>query len=270
MLSAPVQSMRIDMKNTLLQHAKTIAYQVGKHIVQHRPTRVDKKGCKDLVSNLDEHAEQLIRDYLMEHTPEIPIFAEEMGGANDATTRWIVDPIDGTTNFVQGIPHFAVSIALEWDGEIVVAVTYDPSKDELFSAIKGGGAFLNDVPIRGSDECELEDAVLATGFPYDRAERAEELLDGIQPFLIQSRGIRRMGAATLDMAYVACGRLDGYWEIGLQPWDAAAGLLLIQEAGGVCTQLDGSPMSIQTPRVLSANSQSLWDSMFNDMGSYRT
>ena len=253
-----------------LQHAKTAAYQVGRHVAQNRPTRVDKKGSKDLVSNLDEHAEQMIRDYLTEHTPNIPVFAEEMGGAKDATTRWIVDPIDGTTNFVQGIPHFAVSIALEWNGEIVVAVTYDPSKEELFSAIKGGGAFLNDVPIRCSDECPLEDAVLATGFPYDRAERADELLNGIRPFLIQSRGIRRMGAATLDMAYVACGRLDGYWEIGLQPWDAAAGLLLIQEAGGVCTQLDGSPMSIQTPRVLSANSQNLWDSMFRDMRSYRT
>lgn len=258
------------MHKSCLQHAKTIAHQVGQHIVQNRPTRVDKKGSKDLVSNLDEQAEQMIRDYLNQHTPDIPVFAEEMGGAKNATTRWIVDPIDGTTNFVQGIPHFAVSIALEWDGEIVVAVTYDPSKDELFSAIKGGGAFLNDIPIRCSDECALEDAVLATGFPYDRAEHADELLDGIKPFLIQSRGIRRMGAATLDMAYVACGRLDGYWEIELQPWDAAAGLLLIQEAGGVCTQLDGRPMSIQIPRVLSANSQSLWEAMLKDMQSYRT
>ena len=211
----------------------------------------------------------MIRDYLTEHTPNIPVFAEEMGGAKDATTRWIVDPIDGTTNFVQGIPHFAVSIALEWNGEIVVAVTYDPSKDELFSAIKGGGAFLNDVPMKCSDECSLEDAVLATGFPYyDRAERADELLNGIQPFLIQSRGIRRMGAATLDMA-ICC-----LWSIGWLLGNRLAtvgccsyGLLLIQEAGGVCTQLDGSPMSIQTPRVLSANSQPrLWDSMFKDMG----
>ena len=248
-----------------LQHAKTIAYQVGQHILHNRPTRVDKKGgftaSKDLVSNLDEQAEQMIRDYLTEHLPNIAIFAEEMGGAKDATTRWIVDPIDGTTNFVQGIPHFAVSIALQWEGIIVVAVTYDPSKDELFSAMKGGGAFLNDTPIRCSEECPLEDAVLATGFPYDRADRADELLGSIKPFLIQSRGIRRMGAATLDMAYVACGRLDGYWEIGLQPWDAAAGLLLIQEAGGVCTQLNGQSMSIITPRVLSANSQRLWNSM---------
>ena len=142
-----------------------------------------------------------------------------------------------------------------------MAVTYDPSKDELFSAIKGGGSFLNDVPMKCSEECPLQDAVLATGFPYDRADRADELLEGIKPFLIQSRGIRRMGAATLDMAYVACGRLDGYWEIGLQPWDAAAGLLLIQEAGGVCTQLTGQPMSINTPRVLCANSLSLWKRM---------
>ena len=249
------------MKPALLHHAKTIANQVGRHIAQNRPTRVDKKSSKDLVSNLDEHAEQMIRDYLTKHTPNIPVFAEEIGGAKDATTRWIVDPIDGTTNFVQGIPHFAVSIALEWEGEIVVAVTYDPSKDELFSAIKGGGSFLNDVPMKCSEECPLQDAVLATGFPYDRADRADELLEGIKPFLIQSRGIRRMGAATLDMAYVACGRLDGYWEIGLQPWDAAAGLLLIQEAGGVCTQLTGQPMSINTPRVLCANSLSLWKRM---------
>lgn len=256
-----------NMLHKHLQQAKTIARQVGQHISQHRPTRVDKKGNKDLVSNLDEQAEQMIRDYLRKQTPDIPIFAEEMGGAKDATTRWIVDPIDGTTNFVQGIPHFAVSIALQWEKEIVVAVTHDPSKDELFSALKGGGAFLNDVPIRCSDECTLEDAVLATGFPYDRAERADELLKGIKPFLIQSRGIRRMGAATLDMAYVACGRLDGFWELGLKPWDVSAGLLLIQEAGGVCTQWDGSPMSIQTPRVLSANSQSLWNAMFKNMQS---
>lgn len=244
-----------------LQIAKTIAHQVGQHIVRIRPTRVDKKGSKDLVSNLDEQAEQMIRDYLMEHTPDIPVFAEEMGGAKDATTRWIVDPIDGTTNFVQGIPHFAVSIALQWDEQIVVAVTYDPSKDELFSAIKGGGAFLNDHPIHCSPACDIEDAVLATGFPYDRANRADELLDRLKPFLIQSRGIRRMGAATLDMAYVACGRLDGYWEAGLQPWDAAAGLLLIQEAGGVCTQWSGEILDLAVPKVLTANHRGLWQSM---------
>lgn len=252
------------MSTTHLTHlhiAKTIAHQVGQHIVQNRPTRVDKKGSKDLVSNLDERAEQMIRDYLMEHTPDIPVFAEEMGGAKDATTRWIVDPIDGTTNFVQGIPHFAVSIALQWDGEIVVAVTYDPSKDEIFSAIKGGGAFLNDQPIHCSPACDIGDAVLATGFPYDRADRADELLNRLKPFLIQSRGIRRMGAATLDMAYVACGRLDGYWEAGLQPWDAAAGLLLIQEAGGVCTQWSGETLDLTTPKVLAANHRGLWDSL---------
>ena len=245
-----------------LEYAKTIAHQVGQHIVQNRPTRVDKKGSKDLVSNLDEQAEQMIRDYLNAQTPDIPVFAEEMGGAKDATTRWIVDPIDGTTNFVQGIPHFAVSIALQWDEEIVVAVTYDPSKDELFSAIKGGGSFLNDVPIHCSSACDIEDAVLATGFPYDRADRADALLNRLKPFLIQSRGIRRMGAATLDMAYVACGRLDGYWEAGLQPWDAAAGLLLIQEAGGVCTQWSGDTLNLTTPKVLAANHQGLWNSMY--------
>ena len=146
----------------------------------------DKKGSKDLVSNLDEQAEQMIRDYLNAQTPDIPVFAEEMGGAKDATTRWIVDPIDGTTNFVQWIPHFAVSIALQWDEEIVVAVTYDPSKDELFSAIKGGGSFLNDVPIHCSSACDIEDAVLATGFPYDRADRADALLNRLKPFSLRS------------------------------------------------------------------------------------
>ncbi len=240
------------------QIACSIAKTVGVQIIKHRPTQVDKKGSKDLVSNLDTQAENVIRDYLTLHTPDIPIYAEESGGAKTAPRRWIIDPIDGTTNFVQGIPHFSVSIALQLDGDIVVGVTYDPSKNELFSAQKGGGAWLNDSPIHCAPPCRLADAVLATGFPYDRATRADELLTLVKQFLIESRGIRRMGAATLDMAYLACGRVQGFWEIGLKPWDVAAGLLLIEEAGGVCREWNGSPLDIDQPMVLAANTPELW------------
>ena len=244
-----------------LNIARSIALNAGQHIIDNRPTEVRKKGDKDLVSNLDEHAEHMICSNLREQFPNIPIYAEEEGGAKDANTRWIIDPIDGTTNFVQGIPHFAVSIALQWEGEVVVGVTYDPSKNELFSAIKEGGAFLNDQPIYCSPSCDIGDAVLATGFPYDRHQRADELLTYVRAFMMRARGIRRFGAATLDMAYVACGRMDGFWEFGLQPWDVAAGTLLIAEAGGVCSQIDGGPINIDAPQVLTANSNPLWDEM---------
>ena len=157
-----------------------------------------------------------------------------IGGEN--TWKWIIDPLDGTTNFAHGYPCFCVTLALEHDGEIVIGVTFDPTRNELFSAERGHGASLNNKPIRVSETEQLSEALIVTGFPYD-FKRQSNFARNLTEFLLNSRGVRRDGSAAIDMAYVACGRFDGFWEEGLNPWDMAAGVLLIEEAGGQVTRL---------------------------------
>ncbi|CAH2030305.1 inositol monophosphatase family protein [Trichlorobacter ammonificans] len=215
---------------------------------------VDLKGAKDLVTELDTASEAVIVGCLLERFPGHGILAEE-GRYPDGDGRhvWVIDPIDGTTNFAHGYPWFCSSIALERDGELAVGVIYNPMTDELFTATAGGGAFMNGRRLTVSQRAPLAGALLATGFPYDCATDPENNFDQFIRFQKAARGIRRAGAAALDLAYLAAGRLDGFWEVKLKPWDVAAGTLLVREAGGIVTSFDGAPYAIRTHRILASN-----------------
>jgi len=215
---------------------------------------VDLKGAKDLVTELDTASESMIVGMLLERFPDHGILAEE-GSYPDGNGRhtWIIDPIDGTTNFAHGFPWFCSSIALEQDGCLEVGVIYNPINDELFTASAGNGAFLNGRRLHVSQRSPLSSCLLGTGFPYDCATHPENNFDSFIRFQKTARGIRRAGAAALDLAYLAAGRLDGFWEVKLKPWDVAAGTLLIQEAGGLVTAFDGSPYDVRNHRILASN-----------------
>jgi myo-inositol-1(or 4)-monophosphatase len=204
-----------------------------------RPDAVRHKGPADLVTELDLRCEAAIRDVLARHLPDIPVLGEEGGGAEDARTRWVVDPLDGTTNFVHGFPFFAVSIALEVDGEPTVGVVVDVARGRTFRATVGRGAWIGDQRLAVSRVRTLEDALCATGFAYDSRTRAAYYLRFVQDALEQTQGIRRAGAAALDLAYVAAGNLDVYWEFNLGWWDVAAGTVLVREAGGRVDPIPG-------------------------------
>lgn len=212
-----------------------------------------RKGPIDLVTEVDLAAEAAVREVLAREQPGVPVLAEEGGGARQAATRWIVDPLDGTTNFVHGFPAFAVSLALQVDGALVAACTYDPLRDELYAAAPGTGAWMDDRRLRVSSTPTLADSLLLTGFPYDRRERAEYYLRFVRAAIEATQGIRRAGAASLDFAHVAAGRADGFWEFGLRPWDVAAGSLLVEEAGGRVTDMEGGPLDLDRPRLLATN-----------------
>lgn len=221
-----------------------------------RITAVTKKGDINLVTEADLASEAMIIERIKSFYPRHSILAEEAGEAvtigGENTWKWIIDPLDGTTNYAHGYPCFAVTIALEHDGEVVIGVTFDPTRDELFAAEKGQGATLNGKPIRVSAAESLGDSLICTGFPYD-FKRKDDFARHLTQFLLNSRGVRRDGSAAIDLAYVACGRFDGFWEEGLNPWDLAAGKLLIEEAGGWVTNYDGTPFSIYSPPICASN-----------------
>ncbi len=221
-----------------------------------RKIAINKKGEIDLVTEADLASEALIIERIRNRFPQHSILAEESGEAvitgGETKWKWIIDPLDGTTNFAHGYPCFCVTLALEHDGEIAIGVTYDPTRDELFAAERGGGATLNGKPIRVSEQPLLGDSLIVTGFPYNLKERPD-LDRHLKGFLLSARGVRRDGSAAIDMAYVACGRFDGFWEEGLRPWDMAAGVLLIEEAGGSVSYYDGSPLDIYQPPVCASN-----------------
>lgn len=211
---------------------------------------ISKKALNDLVSQADQEAEQAIIDILLERTPQFGIVAEETGGQESGLATWYIDPLDGTTNFLHGIPHYAVSIALiahagtlltndqplEQDTP-VIAVVYDPCREELFTAMHGVGAWMNEHRIQCSKTELLSESLLASGFPFRDFSFADQYMPTLHHAIYNTRGVRRLGAAALDLAWVACGRYDGYWEMGLAPWDVAAGTLLVREAGGICDDL---------------------------------
>lgn len=212
---------------------------------------IDHKARNDLVSQADREAEAAILEILRERSPAFGIVAEETGGAAQGPATWYIDPLDGTTNFLSGIPHYAVSIALVahagtqaspgaplQEDTPVIGVVYDPNREELFAGVYGIGSWLNGRRISCSRTPCLEDAVLATGFPFRDFSFAPEYMPMLNDAICRVRGVRRMGAAALDLAWVACGRYDGYWEMGLAPWDVAAGTLIVREAGGVCRDMD--------------------------------
>jgi len=213
---------------------------------------VTTKSRNDFVTEVDKHAEMAIIDTLHNSYPNHAFLAEESGQQGDSPYIWIIDPLDGTTNYLHGFPQYAVSIALQHKGELVQAVVYDPLRQELFTASRGEGAMLNNRRIRVSKQKHLEGALLGTGFPFKEQERLDEYLESFKTLFPMTAGIRRAGAASLDLAYVACGRLDGFWEFGLKPWDMAAGALLIKEAGGMISDICGNENYLETGNIVTA------------------
>lgn len=229
--------------------AITTAIEAGKILRDYfgRKITVSHKGQIDLVTEVDLLSEKYIKEQIASHYPRHQILAEE-GGFTPATSdyRWIVDPLDGTTNYAHGYPIFCVSIALECAGKLVLGVVYDPTRDELFVAEAGMGATLNNRPIHVSENAMLKDALLVTGFPYDIKTTRKNNLNYFSRFALTARAVRRDGSAALDLCYVAAGRFDGFWEMHLGPWDAAAGVLIVAEAGGQVSRFDGSPFELYT------------------------
>ncbi|MEM7170663.1 MAG: inositol monophosphatase family protein [Pseudomonadota bacterium] len=216
--------------------------------------QVSKKGPADFVSNADIKAESIIREELSYARPDYGFLMEESGshpGQDPQQRRWIVDPLDGTINFLHGLPHWAISIALEERGELIAGLIYDPLKDETFTAEKGQGAYLNDRRIRISSQRDLAASLIATGVV--RAGATNDYLAEVQAVLNETSGIRRWGTASLDLAYVAAGRYQGFWERGLSPWDIAAGIVIVREAGGLISETNGKPIGLNSSSILAAN-----------------
>ncbi len=217
--------------------------------------QVSTKGPSDFVAAADLQAEKILRDELARARPEYGFLLEEGGvvEGTDPRRRWIIDPLDGTLNFLHGIPHFAISIGLERDGQIVAGVIYEPLRDEMFWAELGAGAFVNDHRLRVSTRGNMGDSVFATGVPWRGRPNHRSFLCQLEAVMAVSAGIRRFGSAALDLAYVAAGRYEGFWESSLNPWDIAAGVLLVREAGGFVTTIDGSREVIRAPSILAVN-----------------
>jgi myo-inositol-1(or 4)-monophosphatase len=215
---------------------------------------IEMKGDKNLVTEVDKESERLIVEHLLSCFPGHDIIAEEGDYlSNGSPCRWIIDPVDGTTNYAHGYPWFCSSIALEVEGDLVAGVIYNPVYDELFTATKGGGAYLNGNRLTVSARMPLKNSLLGTGFPYDCATDPANNFANFIAFQKRARGIRRAGAAALDLAYVAAGRLDGFWELKLKAWDVAAGVLLVREAGGLVTTFDGSSYDVFNDRIIASN-----------------
>jgi len=239
--------------NTAIKAARLAGRVISYNAEQLDRLTVTAKGHADFVSEVDTQAEQEIIRTIKDAYPDHAIFAEESGKSAGNEFEWIIDPLDGTTNFLHGIPQFAVSIAMREKGVLKVAVVFDPIKDELFTAVKGEGALLNDHRIRVSGTKDMEYALLATGFPYKDMKNLELWTDCFRSLLPETSGVRRAGSAALDLAWVAAGRYDGFWEFDLNAWDIAAGILLIEEAGGMVSEVDGGRDHLLSGDIMAAN-----------------
>ena len=219
--------------------------------------RIEHKSLINLVTDADHAAEQYVIDSIRSRFPTHRFLAEERGQIEESFSpyRWIIDPLDGTTNFAHGYPAFCVSVGLELQGRCVLGVVYDPSRDELFTAITGYGAQLNGYPIHVSTTSSLDGSLLVTGFAYDIRETPRNNLDHFAKFAVKAQGIRRTGSAALDLCYVATGRFDGFWEVTLSPWDMAAGSVIVEEAGGCLTNFRGNALSIYGHELVASNGQ---------------
>jgi myo-inositol-1(or 4)-monophosphatase len=246
---------RSALLNVMVQAALKAGKSLSRDFGEVQNLQVSVKGPSDFVSQADLKAEKIVRDELMKARPTYGFLGEEGGEeqGTDGAHRWIVDPLDGTTNFLHGIPQFAVSIALERNGEIVAGVIFNPATDELYTAERGGGAFLNDRRLRVGARRALSDCVIGCGVPHlGRGNHGKFLLE-LRHVMGEVAGIRRLGAAALDLAYVAAGRMDGFWETDLSPWDVAAGLVLIREAGGFASDMSGSANIFESRSVVAGN-----------------
>jgi len=240
------------MSGAALKAAKSLKRDFG----EVEQLQVSVKGPGDFVSTADFKAERTIRAELEKARPGFGFLMEESGasGVGDGHHRWIVDPLDGTTNFLHGIPHFAISIGLERDGEIVAGLVYQPIADEIYFAEKGGGAYVNDRRLRVSARAQMGEALIGTGIPFREHGDHPRYLKTVAAVIAATSGVRRMGVASLDLAYVAAGRFDGFWEFGLKPWDVAAGMILVREAGGTIGGLSpGGPLA--TGDIVAANAR---------------
>ncbi len=241
--------------NVMIKAARKAGRSLMRDFKEVEHLQVSSKGPGDFVSRADLKAEEILKEELLEVRPNYGFFGEESSeikGA-DPTRRWIVDPLDGTTNFLHGLPHWAISIALEHKGEIVAAVIFNPIGDEMYIAEKGGGAWLNDKRIRVSGRTQMIEMIFATGLPFAGSSDLPTTLQDLARVLPACAGVRRWGAAALDLAYVAAGRYDGYWERNLNAWDIAAGLLLVQEAGGMSCSAYPDGKSLTDGSVIAAN-----------------
>jgi len=242
--------------NIMMKAARAAGKSLAKDFREVENLQVSMKGAGDFVSRADIAAEKIIKDELMEARPNYGWLAEEEKGeieGADPTRRWIVDPLDGTTNFLHGLPHWAVSIALEHKGAIVSAVIYDPAKDEMFYAEKGAGAWMNESRLRVSGRNRMIESIFATGLPFGGRTDLPETIQDLARLLPACAGVRRWGAAALDLAYVAAGRYDGFWERRLNPWDMAAGILIVKEAGGFVQPLNPEGNILEDGEIICAN-----------------
>jgi len=242
----------------LLQTAIRTAVTAGKFLKENvgkvKNIRIKEGEGRNLVSEVDQNSEKMIIDSLLGEYPGHSILAEEGGtGAPSSEYRWIIDPLDGTTNFLHGIPIFCVTIGLEFKGKMVAGVVYDPNFDELYVAERGRGATLNGSPIYVSRTAALSESLLVTGFPYDVATNPDRAIERFIGFLKASRGVRRLGSAALDLCWVAAGRFDGFWEVNLHPWDIAGGIVIVLEAGGNVTDFHGREADILHKQILASN-----------------
>ena len=256
-----------------LATAVDIVLRAGDIQVSGRETgfKVDKKGAIDLVTEVDLECERMCRGLIAERFPDHDILAEELSSPGERASsryRWVFDPLDGTTNYAHGVPIFCASLALEVDGRAVVGAIYDPMRRELFTAERGVGAFLNGVPLHVSDTADLLDALLVTVFPYDVHQQSGDLVALFGAFLSTARAVRRLGAAALDLCYVAAGRFEGFWEQHLKPWDVSAGALIVEEAGGRVTGMDGTPFDPAAAHLIASNGR-LHDPMLTVIREFR-
>lgn len=238
------------------------------------PMQVDKKGAIDLVTNVDREVERSFRALIADRFSGHLVLGEELQD-NDPMAHavpgacWVFDPVDGTTNYAHGLPIFCASLGLEIDGQVEVAAIYDPTRRELFTAERGQGARLNGAPLRVSATADLSESLLVTGFPYDVREKGEHVLGLFAHFIGRSRAVRRLGSAALDLCYVAAGRLDGYWEQRLKPWDTCAGALIVREAGGIVTTWEGTHFRSRDKALVASNGR-IQQEMLREIDAYHT
>ena len=241
----------------ILEVAKEAAYKAGAILKERsgQPQKITHKGEINLVTETDKFCEKTILDTVFSYYPDHAVLCEESGilGNENSPFKWVIDPLDGTTNFAHGFPFFAVSIGIEKEGQLIAGVVYNPMLDEMITAIKGKGAYMNGKSIHVSDTGTLRKSLLATGFPYDVRTSEENNIKYFNEFLMHAQAVRRPGSAALDLTNIAMGRLDGLWELKLSPWDVAAGTLIIQEAGGKVTDFEGNESSIYKRYIVASN-----------------